>query len=249
MAAPEPYLFGSDPRPGQRYSLRQSRYDALAQDVSQWAGAAAQAGRPLQVLIVGCAAGNELRHLLAKPHFDNIVLSGANADDNYLARFSREPYRDIFIGDLMAGYPEIPSDAYDVVICEQVLEHLPRLPLAIATLARVLKPGGRLVVGVPIFPPPLHLTRRHLVPKLDALMKRRRQRGHVQAFSLRSFLAEMRRHSPLRLVKARGFRIISGGPLRPLEDRHWWWKLNRRLGELLPAACIEVQAIMEKPQA
>ena len=51
------------------------------------------------------------------------------------------------------GYPEIPSGHYDVVVCEQVLEHLAALDIALATLVRVLRSGGRLVIGVPIFPP------------------------------------------------------------------------------------------------
>ena len=48
------------------------------------------------------------------------------------------------------------------------------------------------------------------------------------------------------LGAVRGFRIISGGLLRPLENYRWWWRFNRRLGELLPAACIEAQIIARK---
>jgi hypothetical protein len=44
----------------------------------------------------------------------------------------------------------------------------------------------------------------------------------------------------------RGFRIISGGLLRPLENYRWWWRFNRRLGARLPAACIEAQIIARK---
>jgi hypothetical protein len=29
-----------------------------------------------------------------------------------------------------------------------------------------------------------------------------------------------------------------------LENYRWWWRFNRRLGELIPAACIEVQIIL-----
>ena len=45
----------------------------------------------------------------------------------------------------------------------------------------------------------------------------------------------------------RGFRVISGGPLRALEHHRWWWRFNRRLGALAPWACVEIQAIFEKP--
>ena len=158
-----------------------------------------------------------------------------------------EVFEAYFVGDLMDGYPQIESGTYDVVLCEQVLEHLPRLDVAIATLERVLRPGGRLIVGVPIFLPPLAYLRRHLVPRMDEMFRPDLVRGHVQAFSAASFLAAMGAHSRLRLLEIRGFRIISGGLLKPLENHRWWWRFNRRLGKLIPAACIEIQAIMEKP--
>jgi SAM-dependent methyltransferase len=246
LVGPRParQAFGIDPARREYFSLRQSRYDALAQDVSDWAGAAV-AGRKLRLLIIGCGVGTELRYLASKPHFDRLTLLGANYDDRHIWR--RELYDEFIIGDLMGGYPEIRSNTCDIVVCEQVLEHLDRIEVAMATLGRVLKPGGRAIIGVPIFAPPLHLIRRHLIPRLDAAFGRRRARGHRQAFSLASFRRALERHSGLKLVKTRGFRVISGGLLRPLENYRWWWRLNRRLGEAVPGLCIEVQAVMEKP--
>lgn len=244
-AAKPDHAFGVDPRRPERYSLRQSRYDALAEDVSRWAGEAAQAGSKLRLLDIGCGSALSLRYLEVRPHFDNILMSGADLE--FRNPYRAEIFEAYFIGDLMAGYPQIESESYDVVLCEQVLEHLPRLEVAIATLARVLRPGGRLIVGVPIFLPPLAYLRRHLVPRLDKLLRARVERGHVQAFSSRSFCAAMAAHSQLRLLEIRGFRIVSGGLLRPLENYRWWWRFNRRLGKLVPAACIEIQAVMQKP--
>lgn len=236
--------FGVDPVRPQFYSLRQSRYDALAQDISDWASSV-PARAKLRVLIVGCGAGTELRHLEAKPHFDRLIVSGTNIDDQFI--HNRESYEELYFGDLDQGPLEIGSDCYDIVVCEQVLEHLTNIDVTIAMLERILKPGGKLIVGVPIFPPPLHLVRKHVVPKIDHILKHHGPRGHVQAFSLASFLGEMRAHSNLRLLEVRGFRIFSGGLLQGLENYRWWWKLNRRLGELMPGLCIEIQAILEKP--
>lgn len=243
---PKPdHAFGVDPLRREAYSLRQSRYEAMSRDISDWAGEAARAGAPLKVLDIGSASGSTLRYLEHKPHFGNIVLHGADLEQR--VAYKPEFYREFFVGDLMQGYPEIPAGAYDVVVCEQVLEHLPQLEVAIATLSRVLKPGGRLIVGVPIFPPGFDVLRRHVVPLIDRAVARKKTRGHVQAFTLSSFLAAMRRHSRLEFIKARGFRIVSGGVLRPLENQRWFWRFNCRLGEMLPAACIEIQAIMRKP--
>jgi 2-polyprenyl-3-methyl-5-hydroxy-6-metoxy-1,4-benzoquinol methylase len=149
------HAFGVDPKRPERYRLRLARYVVLAQDISDWAGDAALAGRTLSVLDVGCGWGPLLCQLEAEPHFHNIRISAADRADRGI--YKREIYREFFIGDLTGGYPEIESERYDVVVCEQVLEHLDALDAAISTLARVTRPCGILVIGVPIFFPPLHL--------------------------------------------------------------------------------------------
>ncbi len=45
--------------------------------------------------------------------------------------------------------PQVPDNTYDVIICTQVLEHVPNPFAAVAELYRVLKPGGCLLVTVP----------------------------------------------------------------------------------------------------
>jgi SAM-dependent methyltransferase len=45
------------------------------------------------------------------------------------------------------------TDAFDVVVCAEVLEHLPAYERTIDELARVLKPGGRLATSVPRYGP------------------------------------------------------------------------------------------------
>ena len=238
------HAFDIDPRRPQRYRLRLSRYMVLAQDISDWAGAAALSGRTLSVLDVGCGWGPLLCQLEAEPHFANIRMSACDITEGVL--YKKELYREFFIDDLTQGCPMIGSERYDVVVCEQVLEHLDSLDTAIAALLRVTRPGGILVIGVPIFFPPLHLARKHLVPRFARLLRHPETASHLQAFSLYSFLRLLRAYPGLSVVQARGFRIISGGLLRPLENYRWWWQLNRRLGELLPALCIEVQIILHK---
>jgi SAM-dependent methyltransferase len=238
------HAFDIDPKRPQRYRLRLSRYMVLAQDISDWAGAAALAGQTVSVLDVGCGWGPLLCQLEAEPHFANIRMSACDIAEPVL--YKKELYQEFFIDDLSRGCPGIGSEHYDVVVCEQVLEHLDSLDTAITTLVRVTRPGGILVIGVPIFFPPLHLARKHLVPRFARILRHPETASHLQAFSLFSFLRLLRAYPNLSVVQARGFRIISGGLLRPLENYRWWWQLNRRLGELLPALCIEVQIILRK---
>jgi SAM-dependent methyltransferase len=47
------------------------------------------------------------------------------------------------------------DNAYDAVICSEVLEHLESLDNAVSEIVRVLKPGGVLAVSVPRFIPEL----------------------------------------------------------------------------------------------
>ncbi|HVB15764.1 MAG TPA: methyltransferase domain-containing protein [Stellaceae bacterium] len=240
-------VFAFDRKIAQRYRLRLARYAVLAQDIDSWAGEAARAGRVLSLFDCGCGWGGLVHCLEAEPNFTNLAISASDRTDQVTHK--RDIYREFFVGDLTDGYPEIPSNHYDVVVCEQVLEHLECLDVALATLARVVRPGGVLAIGVPIFFPPLHLARKYLVPRVARLIGHPETASHLQAFSLFSLRRLLRAYPELRIVKTRGFRIVSGGLLRPLENYAWWWRFNRRLGELLPALCIEVQVLLVKSPA
>jgi SAM-dependent methyltransferase len=41
------------------------------------------------------------------------------------------------------------DDTFDVVVCMEVLEHVPRIEPVISEVARVLRPGGRWIISVP----------------------------------------------------------------------------------------------------
>jgi hypothetical protein len=103
-----------------------------------------------------------------------------------------------------------------------------------------------LIVGVPIFPPGLDLARKHLVPLWDRFVGRRKHRGHLQAFSQQSFVAALERNCDIDIHAVRGFRIISGGVFRPLENFRWWWQFGRLTGRLAPGLCTEVQVVAVK---
>ena len=68
----------------------------------------------------------------------------------------RAPEVDI-IADLQ-DMPQVASETYDLVVCSEVLEHVPRPDRATAEVARILKPNGIFVISVP------HLSRLHEEP-------------------------------------------------------------------------------------
>lgn len=239
--------FGVDATRRERFSLRQARYHALAESVSELAGEAKRAGRRLKLLDIGLQDGKSRRYIEVQPDTDVVDYAGADLELQQ-GIYHRNSW-ELYTGDFAEGYPQIESEQFDVVICEQVLEHLPRVDRAMATLSRVLKPGGTMIIGVPIFPFGLHLARRHIVPIIDKLNPWARSRGHLQAFSLGLFRRLLRRHAGVEIQQSRGFRVISGGILRPLENRQWWWQFNRRVGSLMPGMCIETQVLAVKPAA
>ena len=69
----------------------------------------------------------------------------------------RGDHEPTWTGDI-CDMAQVPDGAYDAVVCHQVLEHVREPQSAMDEMARVLKPGGRVVLSVP------HLSRRHELP-------------------------------------------------------------------------------------
>jgi len=90
------------------------------------------------------------------------------------------------LGDLQA-MPEVASGSVDGVVCTQVLEHLPRPWDAVSEIARVLRPGGWLILSAP------HLSPIHEAP---------RDYYRYTGFALRRLLAD--RGLDVRSVEAAG---------------------------------------------
>jgi len=229
------------------YRLRQARYYALGEDVARLAADhRSRHRRPLELLDVGCDQGIAMRYIETQPGGEHVRYNGADLFPRGMHRVYKREQWTLSHVDLEQGLVGLDSNAYDVVVCEQVLEHLCNCEQALAELVRVLRPGGLLIVGVPIFCFGLHLLRRHLVPQLDRWLNVKKVRGHVQAFSQRTFLQLLDDTGELQIEQVRGFRFVSGGPLRPLEYCRWWWQLNRRLGRMFPSLCTEIQVLARK---
>jgi len=231
------WAFGVEPAKV-RYRLRLARYPALAESLTTWLG---ERGRDLEseqrpkLVDIGAGFGRTFLYLEAAGIAQGFDLLGIDIDPERKAHvYAGNPWP-IQQGD--AELPlELADDSCDVIVCEQLLEHLNHPDRLIKEIYRVLKPGGLFVCGVPIFPEPIAKLRR-------ALVRRRGLRGsdHIQTYSLRS----IRKDLAAQFVEseARGFRIISGGLLRPLENYAWWYRLNRKLGRWWPGLCIEVQLL------
>ncbi len=234
------WAFGVEPA-RVKYRLRLARYPAMVEAVQQWIQTREDAGRKFQLLDIGAGFGRTFLYLQAEgldQRFDfvGLDLEPGRHDDVY----ANNPW-DIRQGDAEAGL-DFADDSLDVVVCEQLLEHLNHPERVMREVRRVLRPDGLFVCGVPIFPEPVaRLRRRHV--------ERHGLGGseHIQTYSLKSIRRDLA--DAFEEESAYGFRIVSGGLLRRLENYAWWYRFNRRLGRLLPGLCIEVQLLLKpRPQ-
>jgi len=102
--------------------------------------AAVAAARPARVLEVGCGWG-ELAAWVARETGAEVVAVDLSP---HMVELARESGVDARVGDVQ----ELPFDdgEFDVAVAAWMLYHVPDLGRGLAELARVLRPGGRLVV-------------------------------------------------------------------------------------------------------
>ena len=55
----------------------------------------------------------------------------------------------LFVADFSKADPRFPDETYDLVVCSEVLEHVPAWRDVVANIRRVLKPGGLFVLTTP----------------------------------------------------------------------------------------------------
>jgi SAM-dependent methyltransferase len=104
-----------------------------------------EAGRSLSLLDVGCWDGT------TTAEFATILGGGAAGVEVYPAEAAAARTRGIDVAQLDLETQRLPWDdeSFDVVIANQVFEHLKNVWHPMSELARLVKPGGSLVFSVP----------------------------------------------------------------------------------------------------
>ncbi|MEX0886758.1 MAG: methyltransferase domain-containing protein [Phycisphaeraceae bacterium] len=232
--------FGVEPS-NRRYHLRLARYQGVVDAVRTFRQETR--GQALSLLDVGAGQGRTLRYLKAAGLDRDIAFHGIdNAPKRQQKLFEPERW-DYRLADVEHGLPYADA-SFDIVICEQVLEHLDKPQLVLEQIARVLRPGGMAILGVPSFPPGVASVREHIVPRVDRLTGHRRD--HAQVFTRRSFAEMVHQTRELAIQDVRAFRCMSGGLLAPLENFHWWYRFNRHAATRLASFATEIQVVARR---
>jgi SAM-dependent methyltransferase len=100
---------------------------------------ALQCNEPVYILEAGCGSTSHIQ-LPANTH-----VTGIDISERQLARNSS--LSEAVHGDLQTH--RWPADSFDLVLCWDVLEHLPNPREAIARMTESLRPGGLLVIALP----------------------------------------------------------------------------------------------------
>lgn len=185
-----------------------------------------------RVLDVGCGDG---RHMHASALAAAVDVVGVDLDserlhrarEDHVAYVADEANGQFAVAEADALRLPFPDDAFDAVVCSEVLEHLPDYEGAVDELARVLRPGGRLGVSVPRYGPERVCW---------ALSEEYHQveGGHVRIFS---------RATVKKAVESRGLDLVDRHFAHALHSPYWWlkclWWERRDENQPFPLALYE----------
>jgi SAM-dependent methyltransferase len=125
-----------------RLAVRQAAHESgEGPDAREVLFAAIAEGRPDRVLEVGCGQGELAQRLAAELGVPVVAIDHSPR----MVELAQERGVDAKVGDVQAI--AFPDESFDCVVAAWMLFHVPDLDRGLAEIARVLRPGGRLVAA------------------------------------------------------------------------------------------------------
>lgn len=229
-----------------RFKLRRAKFPVMAQALAEEAGRIGRAPRVLDAGLGQC----KLERLFAHQH-PEVEVDWYGLD---LLDFRLRLRLDVGgIRRVQGNVEALPfaNEVFDAVVCSYVLQHLAHPERALSELARSLRPGGLLLAAVPNSPQPLKALNQWVQPRWIAYRRRRKGKAfsylpQIQFYNLPRVRALVTA-AGLEPVRWQGLGFATGGPLRPLENLEWYYRLNLRLGALFPRATQDLVCMARKP--
>jgi SAM-dependent methyltransferase len=100
-----------------------------------------------RIIDVGCGNGSFLEIL--RKRYPEAVLCGVEYSQQGRQAAIDDIRKFIQVGDIVEVAPRLATEPYDIVICTEVLEHLPDPRRALDAIVSLLKPGGLALLTVP----------------------------------------------------------------------------------------------------
>ena len=202
--------------PGFR-AVVERRWRVFTEALDEWVDSTG--APPARLLDAGCGDGINLRYFwdLVRARKWSTRLVGVDYSFLRIGR-ARALGADLTRTSLTAL--GVRDSSFDVIVCNQVLEHVPDDRRAMGELRRVLRPGGLLIIGVPNEGSPLGLLRNHVLQRSIL-----RTTDHVNMYT-RGLVNERLAGAGLQVI-----RVVPDGFLVPHTRLHGWlnhWTPVRR---------------------
>ncbi|MEX0615611.1 MAG: methyltransferase domain-containing protein [Methylophaga sp.] len=235
--------FGVEPNHA-KYRLRVARYPALAKAISQFAQNSSHQNK-LSLLDIGVGYGRTFRYVAAEKVEDKLDWHGIDIRRTPQDKLAGADAYKVKLANIADGLP-YADNSFDIIVAEQILEHLHNPAFAVSEISRVARPGALVIIGVPIFVGWFASLRNLYIKCFPGVFKWSGS-DHHQTFSLGTIRKLLLENGHFVEKDVQGFRVLSGGIFRPLENYHWWYKIQGNLGKKFPAITVEVQFHMQRP--
>jgi ubiquinone/menaquinone biosynthesis C-methylase UbiE len=155
--------------------------------------------QPENMLDVGCGAGDNTSRIAAFLGIPTSRVWGIDYNDDCLLASSKKFKTEKI--DLETDTLTVQNKSFDLVICNQVLEHLKNYQNVIDDIIRITRQDGYIVVGIPNLA--------HLINRIYMLFGRQPMcidlnGPHVRSFTHRSFLDLLQSYGQTRVIDCTG---------------------------------------------